>query len=56
MKKVVLKRWLENVLIGVCVFGLFLISILEHNDITLYIYGIILIVLPIILLAKYGRD
>ena len=56
MKKVVLKRWLENVLIGFCVFGLFLVGILDHNDIRLYIYGTILIVLPLLLIAKYGRD
>ena len=56
MKKVYLKKWLENLLIGFCVFGLFLIGILEHNNVTLYIYGTILVVLPTILLVKYGRD
>lgn len=56
MKKLVLKRWVENFLILVCVFGLFLDCILEHNDITLYIYGTILIILSSVLLVKYGRD
>lgn len=56
MKKLVLKKWVEVVLSFACAFGVFLIGGFEHHDFSLYLYGILLIILPTILFVKYARD
>lgn len=56
MKKLVLKKWIEFILYAVMMYGLFLVGIFEHNDISLYIYGSILFILSSGLLLRYGRN
>lgn len=56
MKRLVFKKWVELLMILIIANGIYLIGILEHNSLGLYIYGTLLVVVPSFLLVKYGRN
>lgn len=60
MKKIVLKKWLNNLLIGIATISFLLVAITIESDLTIQylqfvIVNVVLFTLSTLLLIKYGR-
>lgn len=55
MKRLVLKKWVELLLVGISFIGLFIVAAFEWNTIVPYLIGMTLLVIPSIIEFLYGR-
>lgn len=55
MKRLVLKRWVELLLVGISCIGLTMVAAFEWNSPLPYLIGMALLVIPSIIEFLYGR-
>ena len=56
MKRLVFKKWVENLLLILTAIGWFIVAAFEWNSIIPYVIGLLLMLIPSLLVGAYGKS